>query len=295
MKKILYLPIILIVLLINCKKNGVDPEEIVVDPSDAKAVSKVLIMPDGTQTSTGTPPSPSTDTRAPRVTVQQGTVATQNGNSENLGFQYSNISGGVRSVYAQVEGADTYYTVPINNSNINGSGRINLPISFPLTLGGGRFYVGYCIVDYSGRVSNVIRTEFNINRVAPINPAVGNGSFVVNGQTFNGKALCDVGKQYGNPSYLDVDFIILDNGQGVFLYNIKTGTNVLTDPLNSTSNFNLERDPWIAYLGPSSKFFYPKSGTATKSGNKVSFSSSLYDISSGSSATISIRGAINCQ
>ena len=211
MKKIIYFPIICIILLINCKSTDVAPDEIVIDPTDAKAVSKVLIMPDGTQTTPGNPPSPSTDTRAPKVTGQPSTIPTQNGNAEDLGFQYSNLIGGVRSVYVQVEGADTYYNVPINNPNINGSGRITLPISLPLTLGSGFFYLGYCVVDYSGRISNVIRTEFNVTRVTPINPVAGNGSFVVNGQTFNGQALCDVGKQYGIPNYLDVDFIFLDN------------------------------------------------------------------------------------
>lgn len=292
MKKFIYFPIICIIFLINCKGKELVSDEIVIDPTDAKAVSKVLIMPDGTQTTLGNPPSPSTDTRAPKVTGQPSTIPTQNGNAENIGFQYSNLNGGVRSVYVQVEGADTYYNVPINNPNINGSGRITLPISLPETLGSGNFYLGYCVVDYSGRISNIIRTGFNITRVAPINPAVGNGSFVVNGQTFNGQTQCDVAKQYGN--YLDVDLILSDNGQSVFLYNMKPGSNVLVDPFN-TPNFSLQKDPWIGYLsgGGNGNGYYSKSGTVTKSGNKVSFSSLLYIPLS--SSTISIRGAINCQ
>ncbi|MDZ7898333.1 MAG: hypothetical protein U5N85_09975 [Arcicella sp.] len=71
----------------------------------------------------------------------------------------------------------------------------------PEVLGGGNFSIGYCIVDYSGRVSNVINTRFDITRVEPLNASAGNGSFTFNGQTYSGQAQCDVHKGSGATTY----------------------------------------------------------------------------------------------
>ena len=50
---------LLLVSLSQCKK-GDDVSPNLIDPSDAKKVGAALIMPDGTQTKDGNPPSPST-------------------------------------------------------------------------------------------------------------------------------------------------------------------------------------------------------------------------------------------
>ncbi|MDZ7898334.1 MAG: hypothetical protein U5N85_09980 [Arcicella sp.] len=85
--------------MLNCKSGEVAPE--VVNPSDAKAVAKVLVMPDGTQTTSGNPPATSTDSKAPQVTVQQNTVPTQT-EITKMYLRYANVTGGIRSIYVQV-------------------------------------------------------------------------------------------------------------------------------------------------------------------------------------------------
>lgn len=293
MKKLISFSVICFLFLLNCKSGEVAPE--VVNPSDAKAVAKVLVMPDGTQTTTGNPPVASTDTKAPQVTVQQNTVATQNGNNENIGFRYANVTGGIRNVYVQVLGSDTYFVVSINNASINGAGIITLPIGLPDVLGGGNFSLYYCIVDYSGRVSNAINTRFDITRVEPLNASVGNGTYTFNGQTYSGQAQCDVHKGSGAATYgayTDADIIFTNNGQNIaVLYNIVSGTNTLTDGVGGST-----KSPWIAVLSDSGrKLYVSKSGSATKSGGKVTFTAIMYDLSGSSTQTFNLKGVINCQ
>jgi hypothetical protein len=276
MRRFFYLPVIGLLLLANCKSNEVAPEEKVVDPANAKEVAKVLVMPDGTSTNSGTPPPPTSSAQAPKVTVTQATVSTQNGKNENLDLRFQNVTGGIRSVYVQVDGADTYFTVPVNNPNVNGSGSVQVPVGLPEVLGGGAFAVSYCIVDYQSRVSNIINTRFNVTRVAPANTnvAAGNGTFTVGGKTITGTALCDI--QNTNPAYnfyLDADVITSSSGtsESVVLYNIRA-TSTLRDVLNSGDLF---KDPWLGYVSSTGTVYFSESGTATKSGNKVTFSATV--------------------
>jgi hypothetical protein len=286
MRRFFYLPVIGLLLLANCKSNEVAPEEKVVDPANAKEVAKVLVMPDGTSTNSGTPPPPTSSAQAPKVTVTQATVSTQNGKNENLDLRFQNVTGGIRSVYVQVDGADTYFTVPVNNPNVNGSGSVQVPVGLPEVLGGGAFAVSYCIVDYQSRVSNIINTRFNVTRVAPANTnvAVGKGTFTAGSQTFEGVSACDLVLA---GVYTNADSIVLPDGTNVTLYNTKTSST-----LGNFSNINRATDPFILYATRAGESYRSESGTVTKSGKKITFSANM--VSSATGAKLALKGTINC-
>ncbi|MEM8908591.1 MAG: hypothetical protein AAGD05_12140, partial [Bacteroidota bacterium] len=73
---------ILLVLAIGCSKDEETPEFI--DPADVEALSQVLILPDGTDRSDGTPPSPSTSINAPSVTNPLNIITSSNGSTAPL-------------------------------------------------------------------------------------------------------------------------------------------------------------------------------------------------------------------
>ncbi len=135
-----------------------------VDPTDANALSAVLIMPTGSQSRTGAPPAPTNSSSAPAVFNNSSTVLSSNGSTAPLNFEYSNVSGNLAGCYVQIDGAGNYYTVPYSATS-NNSGTLQLPLGIPTNVEEGEFCVNFCVYDTNGLVSNVVSTCVSVLRL----------------------------------------------------------------------------------------------------------------------------------
>jgi hypothetical protein len=270
--------------MFNCQKpKDVDPAENLISPTDAKKVGEALIMPSGTETKTGTPPSPSTSAQAPKVSSTTTEVPTANGATETTKVNYSNLNGSIGGAYAKVENSPTYYDIPLRG-NAPSSGSISIPIGIPDNIDSGSFTLIISIYDANGRVSNVIRIRYTITRFTQ--PAAGKGSVNIGGKTYTATAVCDInfggyGNAYG---------ILVNETQLVMLYNLRQGSNQIYDAIDD-DNFDIERNSWAAYFD-GTEFFFSKSGSATYNGKVVS-TTAQFDNFDGKRVSISASG--NCQ
>ncbi|TGV01795.1 YfaP family protein [Flavivirga rizhaonensis] len=156
---------ILTILIIGCSGSDDSPSENeLIDPTDSNALSRVLIMPDGTRSNQGTPPSPSATNEAPLVLNQVSSINSSNGSTSPLAFSYSNVNGNLGGCYVQVDGAGNYFTVPYN-SNSASSGNLQLPLGIPTNVDEGTFCVNFCVYDTNGFVSNIVYTCVNVLRL----------------------------------------------------------------------------------------------------------------------------------
>ncbi|MBO0930526.1 hypothetical protein [Fibrella aquatilis] len=267
-----------------CTKSKTDPQPALISPSDAKKVGDALIMPNGTQTKTGTPPAPSSSTQAPKVTPTTTDQPTSNGSTERVGVNYSNLNGGIGGAYAQVQGSLSYYDIPLSG-NAPKSGVVTLPIGIPDNIDNGSFTLVVCIYDASGRVSNIISIRFTITRFTP--PAPGKGSVVLNGKTYSATAVCDIDMGFG---YGKAYGIMITSNQAILLYNLRPGNNQLVDIING--NFDATKDPWGAYIDSNGSFYASTSGSATYNGKVVSVSMRGEDFNGNKT---SFTAAGNCQ
>lgn len=295
MKKLIHpllsrlLVMMLVVGLSQCKKgDSVDPGAALIDPGDAKKVGAALIMPDGTQTKDGNPPAPSTSTQAPKVTPGNTEKSTTNGSTETLPVPYSNLNGGIGGAYVQIEGASTFFDIPVQG-NAPASGTINLPVGIPENFNNGSFYVSYCIYDRSGRVSNVIRLRFTIRRTEPLNP--GKGTANIGGKTYDATAVCDLDFAPYGRGYA----IQLSQSQFLIFYNMRTGSNTLGnyETLAANSSTGIPSGPFALYIDDSYSIYASVSGTATVSGKKISASVAMKEAYA--SRRISLSASGNCQ
>ena len=137
---------------------------LLVDPSDANALSRVLIFPDGATRSPGSPPSPSGGSAAPRINSEQAVVTSANGANATLEFAFDNALRGLGGCYVQVEGADEYARVPYGGSS-TASGRLQLPLGIPTNVDAGFFCPVFCVYDTDGNVSNTFTTCVEVLRL----------------------------------------------------------------------------------------------------------------------------------
>lgn len=151
-----------ILLIVGCSKGDEEPEFI--DPSDIDALSQVLIFPDGTNRSTGVPPSPSSSTTAPTVDNPLNLITSSNGSTAPLEFSYDQVDGNLAGCYVQIPGTNNYVTVPYN-SNSGTSGSLAVPVGIPANILEGSFDLNFCVYDNSGQVSNVVSTQVNVLRL----------------------------------------------------------------------------------------------------------------------------------
>lgn len=112
----------------------------------------------------------------------------------------------------------------------------------------------------------------------------GKASVTINGKTYKGEAVCDInyggmGKAYG---------ILINDTEMLLLYNLKQGSNSLTDVINGNSD--IYKVPWAAYFD-GSDFYFSTSGSATLNGRVVSGSAKVEN-DGGDRKTISASG--NC-
>jgi len=155
------LAVMLFLALNSCQKDDV---EITIDPADANALTSVLIMPEGTQTANGTPPPNTGSIEAPQVFGFTNTLTSSNGSTVPLNFGYSNVNGNLGGCYVQVEGSDTYFSIPYN-SNSSNAGNLSVPIGIPVNVLEGFFNVYFCVYDDNGNVSNPVSTQVNVLRL----------------------------------------------------------------------------------------------------------------------------------
>ncbi|GAB5466217.1 MAG: hypothetical protein Kapaf2KO_16530 [Candidatus Kapaibacteriales bacterium] len=161
MKKIISI-VFLLILLTSCDNE--DNEEALIDTNNPNALSEVLIFPDGSSKDNGMPPSPSSDLEAPDVSGNISEIISSNGSTTPLEFSYSNVEDNLGGCYVQVEGADTYFTIPYDGDSEN-SGNLELPVGIPSKVDEGFFTLNYCVYDSEGRVSNIISTEVEVLRL----------------------------------------------------------------------------------------------------------------------------------
>lgn len=278
---------LLLVSLSQCKK-GDDVSPNLIDPSDAKKVGAALIMPDGTQTKDGNPPAPSTSTQAPKVTPGATDKSTANGSTETLPVPYSNLNGGIGGVYIQIEGASTYFDIPVQG-NAPASGTINLPVGIPENINSGSFSMAYCIYDRSGRVSNIIRIRFTIRRTEPLSP--GKGTATIGEKSYNATAICDL----NIPPYGKGYVIQMSSSQFIAFYNMRSGSNTLGnfETLLANSSTGVPSGPFALYFDDSGNLYSSVSGSATTNGKTVSASVTMKDLYTGRQVSLSAAG--NCQ
>ena len=151
-------------LLSACHNNTVDPTDQRIDPSNANALSRVLVMPDGTQMLTGAPPASSALSAAPVLTSLQTQVTASNGSTTPLSFSYGNVDDNLGGYYVQVIGADAYFRVP-HSGQSSSIGWIYLPIGLPGNVDEGFFSVNVSVYDAQGRVSNAERVYVSVLRL----------------------------------------------------------------------------------------------------------------------------------
>ena len=162
----LFVCVTCLILAMNCtekNEDGDDPE-ILVSPSDPNSLSEVLIMPAGTQRSNGNPPPPTNDVQTPEVDNTNASITSSNGSTAPLNFEYQNVAGNLGGCYAQIDGAQSYFTVPYGSSS-GGNGSLQLPIGIPTNVSEGDFCVNFCVYDDAGRVSNIVSTCVSVLRL----------------------------------------------------------------------------------------------------------------------------------
>lgn len=156
---LLALPLILIS---GCKKD--EPVDGLIDPADANALSRVLILPDGNAWEDGTPPSSTQTSTTPAVQNFVTNLTSSNGSTTPLSFGYANTNNDLAGCYVQIDGAGNYFTVPYTQTAGN-SGQLSLPLGIPTNVDEGEFDVNFCVYNSDGEVSNVVSTTVNVLRL----------------------------------------------------------------------------------------------------------------------------------
>ncbi len=163
-----------------------ESEGMMVDLEDPSELSQSIEVPvEGATVETGNPPAPSAN--GPQIeNVATEDVKVNPGNEIFLGIDVASAQNDIAGIYLQVDGADTYYNIPLPQdetkngfSNPNRSGFFrklqdlgliqkdgdstqggsvaNVPFKIPDNINLGRFCVSYCVYDADSNVSNVIR------------------------------------------------------------------------------------------------------------------------------------------
>ncbi|MEQ9465982.1 MAG: hypothetical protein RLN88_01150 [Ekhidna sp.] len=160
-----------IILIVSCGGGGDDPAPIDVDPSDADALSGVLLIP-GSQSVSGQPPAPSTAPGAPTVSNNQTSATVVADNTLYLPFNFESAQG-YGGCYVQVNGASSYFDIADGNSAQDGL--LVIPVGIPAGVQNGDFCLTYCIYDNSGQVSNLLQTCVTVGPIQEC-PAFTSGS-----------------------------------------------------------------------------------------------------------------------
>lgn len=167
----LILSISALILITSCGGDSDPAAPTEVDPSDADALTGVLVIP-GSQNVSGQPPSPSTDLDAPNVSNNQTSATVVSDNTLYLPFNFESTSG-YGGCYVQVDGASSYFDIP--NGTSSNDGLLVVPVGIPASVQEGDFCLTYCIYDNNNRVSNLLTTCVTVGPVQEC-PAFTSGS-----------------------------------------------------------------------------------------------------------------------
>jgi hypothetical protein len=155
----------ILLLMGSCKKNNdVANPDALISPADANALTRVLVLPNGTQNLAGLPPSSTGGSLAPQITSPFTQLLSSNGGTIPLLYNYLNLTGSIAGFYVQVAGASSYFNVPYNNS-LGGNGQLQLPVTIPTNVDSGRFCLALCVYDNNNRVSNIVRICVDVLRL----------------------------------------------------------------------------------------------------------------------------------
>ena len=119
-----------------------------VDPNDPNALSKVLIFTNGTKQNSGTLPNNASSAKT-TITNSPSLSVSTSGGTVYIPVAYSG-SVSIAYAYIQVQGASTYFTIPINASA--STGQFAIPVTLPATLQG-NFVLLLQLVDANGNVA----------------------------------------------------------------------------------------------------------------------------------------------
>jgi hypothetical protein len=144
----------------SCRKEadtgGSGDPAATVNPSDAVALSKVLIVPADATRNTGPLPTPSGGSTSPIITGADSTISYTSGGQIRLPISYVSPSGGIGGIYFQVDGSNEYFNVP--SYTTSAAGTLLLPIKIPSNVANGKFCITISIFTQSGAVSQRFRT-----------------------------------------------------------------------------------------------------------------------------------------
>jgi hypothetical protein len=150
-------------LFFSCGSDDNENDGVVkdIDPSDANALSQVLVMPDGVDQTSGNLPTPTTAPETPDVEAVTPEITSSNGNTFVLVFSYSNVEGNLAGIYVQVAGANSHFNVPVAAGS-GSSGQISLPIGIPTNVLEGAFALNFSIYDGDSHVSDVTTAQVDV-------------------------------------------------------------------------------------------------------------------------------------
>lgn len=142
---------------ISCKKDsprystGSGPSlgNIINNPNQ---LTEVLVIP-GSNIEEGEMPPPTGSPESPVMIVTDSTVSYSAGSQVRIPIMYygNNVSG----INCQVNGADSYFSIPVSAGN---SGTMVLPVGIPSNVGTGSFCINFTIFDAAGNISNSFQT-----------------------------------------------------------------------------------------------------------------------------------------
>ena len=176
--------LLLSVAVLSCEKGvarrTIEPEEVVeIDPSDANALSKALIISDATSVN-GSLPQPADSDTAPKIEGNIPEIISSNGSTFLLPFRYS-ASNNLAGYYIQIQGADVYHDLPYTGLSpdivrVNaeaeapaapsaGDGNTLIAVGLPQNVGVGYFEMAYGVYDDQGQTSNYINTVIEVEGV----------------------------------------------------------------------------------------------------------------------------------
>jgi len=119
----------------------------IIDPSNADAISNALNLPDGSVQMSGSLPAASGTSSDPIASSDNLNITTSNGATAPLNIRYSKVPRKLGGAYIQVEGASSYYHVPLNITSQSDSGTFQLPIGIPTNVKEGQFALNVSVYD----------------------------------------------------------------------------------------------------------------------------------------------------
>lgn len=231
------MPFLLVFFLFNCSETSVEPASI--EPSDANALSKVIVFTGDTKTEEGKLPTSSTPTTY--ITNNPSVSLTTGGSNVYIPLQYTGNTP-LTAVYIQIVGSNTIFKIPV--SGANSSGLIYIPLSLPISVNQGDFALQVVLIGQNGNV--VLSTTLTIPVEVTLPKECGDGS--VSGSSGITQTEHKLGGKSGNVS-INYRTYSLPDRIDVYLDNVwvaGTGSNIPPPPPLSTC-----RNPLAGFVGKS--------------------------------------------